>query len=43
VVFKPAQMSPEQLLEAYIRLWKDFYATRMHLAALGQAERTIQF
>jgi hypothetical protein len=42
-VFRPAQMSPDQLEEGYVRLWKEFYAGRQHLANLPVAERTIQF
>jgi len=43
VVFKPAQMSPEALLEAYLYLWKEFYSGRADLADLSVKERTIQF
>jgi len=42
-VFKPAQMTPDELEEGYVRLWKGFYAGRQHLATLPTAERTIQF
>ena len=43
VVFRPAQMTPEELHEGYLRLWRDFYRDRSDLTALGRAERTIQF
>lgn len=43
VVFRPAQMTPDQLLQGYLRLWREFYARRPHLAAGSVAERTIQF
>jgi radical SAM superfamily enzyme YgiQ (UPF0313 family) len=43
VVFQPAQMSPDALQEAYLYLWKEFYAGRSDLANLSLKERTIQF
>lgn len=43
VVFRPAKTTPEQLQDGYLRLWRDFYADKRHLADLPQAERTIQF
>ena len=43
VVFQPAQMTVDQLTGSYIRLWKDFYADKGHLADLPRAARTIQF
>lgn len=43
VVFRPAQMTPEQLEQGYLRLWRDFYADKGHYAQLSQGERTIQF
>ncbi|UJR84129.1 B12-binding domain-containing radical SAM protein [Sandaracinus amylolyticus] len=43
VVFRPAKMSPERLLEGYLQLWRDFYRPRQSLASLGHRERTIQF
>jgi len=43
VVFQPAQMTVDQLTGSYLRLWKDFYADKGHLADLPRAERTIQF
>jgi radical SAM superfamily enzyme YgiQ (UPF0313 family) len=43
VVFQPAQMSPDQLQEGYLRLWREFYADRSDLVQLDERERTIQF
>jgi radical SAM superfamily enzyme YgiQ (UPF0313 family) len=43
VVFKPAQMSPERLLQGYMDIWRDFYASRQSLSKLDARERTIQF
>lgn len=43
VVFQPKNFTPEGLQQAYIRLWREYYATRQHLADLPQADRTIQF
>ena len=43
VVFQPAKMSPERLLEGYLELWRGFYRSRTELAALDHRERTIQF
>ncbi len=43
VVFRPARLTPDELLDGYLRLWRGFYAERGHLAALPLAERTIQF
>jgi radical SAM superfamily enzyme YgiQ (UPF0313 family) len=43
VVFQPAQMSPEALTEGYLRLWKEFYATRGWWTDQSNYERTIQF
>lgn len=43
VVFQPAQMSPDELLEGYLRLWREFYAPRKHLENLDRFTRTIQF
>lgn len=43
VVFRPRKMSPDQLLEGYLYLWREFYRSRKHLAALPHEERTIQF
>lgn len=43
VVFKPKKMTPEALTQAYLRLWREFYASRKHLAALPYEQRTVQF
>lgn len=43
VVFRPARMTPDELQEGYLRLWREFYMERGHLAELPIAERTIQF
>jgi radical SAM superfamily enzyme YgiQ (UPF0313 family) len=43
VVFRPARMTPERLLEGYFYLWKQFYRTRQDLAHLDQRQKTIQF
>jgi radical SAM superfamily enzyme YgiQ (UPF0313 family) len=43
VVFRPAQMTPDQLLEGYLRLWREFYAPRKDLQQLDRFTRTVQF
>ena len=43
VVFRPAQLTPDQLRAGYLRLWREFYAARPQLASLSTAQRTIQF
>jgi radical SAM superfamily enzyme YgiQ (UPF0313 family) len=43
VVFRPARMSPDQLQGGYLRLWREFYAPRQHIAQLEHGRRTIQF
>ena len=43
VVFRPAQMKPDRLLEGYLHLWKEFYRPRQNLRSLDIQERTIQF
>jgi radical SAM superfamily enzyme YgiQ (UPF0313 family) len=43
VVFRPAKLTPDALQQAYLTLWRDFYAGRDDLAALSASERTIQF
>ncbi|NOY25946.1 MAG: radical SAM protein, partial [Oligoflexia bacterium] len=43
VVFKPAQMSPDDLHEGYLRLWREFYAARPEVMEMSEMERTIQF
>lgn len=43
VVFRPKKMTPDELLNGYLRLWREFYSTRAHLADGSLADRTIQF
>ena len=43
VVFRPARMTPAELANGYLRLWREFYSDKGHWAQRGQAERTIQF
>lgn len=43
VVFEPAQMTPDELTEGYLYLWRELYRSRGALAALDHRERTIQF
>jgi len=42
-VFQPAQMTPDQVTEGYLRLWREFYADKQHYASMDQTDRTIQF
>ncbi len=42
-VFRPAQMTPDELTQGYLRLWREFYADKRHFLQSNQAERTIQF
>ncbi len=43
-VFRPKHMTPDQLTEGYLRLWRDFYSDKTHYAdSMSKAERTIQF
>lgn len=41
-VFLPRQMTPQQLTDGYLRLWREFYAGK-RFDHLDTAERTIQF
>ncbi|MBL8909513.1 MAG: DUF4070 domain-containing protein, partial [Archangium sp.] len=41
-VFVPKNFTPQSLTEGYLRLWREFYATR-ELTHLDTAQRTIQF
>ncbi|MDP6946608.1 MAG: DUF4070 domain-containing protein, partial [Myxococcota bacterium] len=43
VVFRPARMTPDQLQEGYLRLWREFYADKQHFIRADHVERTIQF
>jgi radical SAM superfamily enzyme YgiQ (UPF0313 family) len=43
VVFRPAQMTPDELLAGYLRLWRDFYRDKRDLMSLAHDQRTIQF
>jgi radical SAM superfamily enzyme YgiQ (UPF0313 family) len=43
VVFRPARMTSERLLEGYLYLWREFYRSRKSLSKLSREERTIQF
>lgn len=43
-VFRAALLTPEQVLDGYLRLWRDFYRGRVDgVAAMSVYERTIQF
>ncbi len=41
-VFQPAQLTPEQVTEGYLKLWREFYAGK-DFSSTSVAERTIQF
>jgi radical SAM superfamily enzyme YgiQ (UPF0313 family) len=43
VVFQPKKMTPDELTAAYLRLWREFYRSRLDLAAAPREERTVQF
>lgn len=43
VVFRPKKMTPDALTAGYLRLWREFYASRKNLEALPYEQRTIQF
>lgn len=43
-VFLPARLTPDQVVEGYLRLWRDFYADRKEsVLAMTDYERIIQF
>jgi radical SAM superfamily enzyme YgiQ (UPF0313 family) len=41
--FRPARMSPEELLKGYLYLWKEFYRTRQDLRDEDKKRKTVQF
>ena len=43
VVYRPAQLTVDQVTDGYLRLWREFYASKAHFLNAAQAERTIQF
>lgn len=42
-VYRPAQLTPEQVTQGYLRLWREFYSDKSHFKDRCKAERTIQF
>jgi len=42
-VYRPAQLTPEQVTQGYLRLWREFYSDKSHFRDRCKAERTIQF
>jgi len=43
IVFRPRNLTPEQVTDGYLYLWKNFYASRPEVAEMSTYERTIQF
>jgi len=43
VVYRPAQLTPDQVTRGYLDLWRNFYADKRHFLQAAQDERTIQF
>jgi radical SAM superfamily enzyme YgiQ (UPF0313 family) len=43
VVFRPAKLTPDQVTDGYLSLWRNFYADKRHFLQAAQDERTIQF
>ncbi len=43
VVYRPAKLTPDQVTQGYLRLWRDFYADKRHFLEATHDERTIQF
>ncbi len=43
VVFRPAQLTVDQLHAGYLQLWEDFYKDKQDYVNLEQLDRTIQF
>jgi radical SAM superfamily enzyme YgiQ (UPF0313 family) len=42
--YRPARLTPDQVTQGYLRLWREFYADKRHYQdQLTTAERTIQF
>lgn len=42
--FRPAKLTPDQVVDGYLRLWRDFYAVRVEaVGTMSTYERTIQF
>ncbi|MEW5738184.1 MAG: hypothetical protein AB1938_04625 [Myxococcota bacterium] len=42
-VYRPKQLTPDQVTAGYLRLWRDFYADKKHFLSATHEERTIQF
>jgi radical SAM superfamily enzyme YgiQ (UPF0313 family) len=42
-VYQPAQLTPDQVTQGYLRLWRDFYSDKGHFRDSSKDERTIQF
>lgn len=42
-VYQPKHLTPEQVTQGYLRLWREFYADKGHFRDRCKAERTIQF
>jgi radical SAM superfamily enzyme YgiQ (UPF0313 family) len=43
-VYRPKKLTPDQVTQGYLRLWRDFYADKRHYQdQLSTSERTIQF
>jgi len=43
-VYRPKQLTPDQVTQGYLRLWREFYADKkQYMQQLSTAERTIQF
>lgn len=41
--FRPKQLTPDQVLDGYLTLWREFYRSNVALQDLPSDERTIQF
>ncbi len=42
-VYRPARLTPSQVTQGYLRLWRDFYSDKRHFLSATHDERTIQF